>query len=241
MDILLQIVDRLLWILTPEGIQTVIHAGGLPVICLIIFAETGFFALLPGDSMLVLCGMFAATKGPNGDPLLPLPWLMALVPLCGVLGDQVGFWVGTLVGKPIYKWKDIYIWRIPLFKQAYLRKTESFYARWGSFTIVAGRWVPFVRTFAPIVAGLIHMRFITFITFNIVGAFTWVWSMLLAGYFLPPLIEPVIQQVWPGFTLAAHIDKIAILIVLASLIPIFYSLWKENREAKDQKPGQEGA
>jgi len=226
------ILEKLLWILSPEGIQQIIQAGGLPIICLIIFAETGFFALLPGDSMLVLCGMFAATKGANGEPLLPLPWLMALVPIFGILGDQVGFWLGTFVGKPIYKWKDIYLWKIPLFKQAYLRKTESFYARWGSFTIVAGRWVPFVRTFAPIVAGLIHMRFVTFIAFNIIGAFSWVWSMLLAGYLLPPIIEPVIQKVWPGFTLAEHIDKIAIGIVFVSLLPILHTLWKERQETQ---------
>jgi membrane-associated protein len=88
-----------------------------------------------------------------------------------------------------------------------------------------GRWVPIVRTFAPIVAGVIKMPFRTFIAFNVFGAFTWVWSMVLAGYFLPPII----QQFVPGFDLARNIDKIAIGVVLLSLLPIAWTVYKERQ------------
>jgi membrane-associated protein len=215
-------------LLKPEGISHLIQTFGLLGICLIIFAETGFFALLPGDSLLVLCGIFAATLDPaTQQPLLSLAALLLVVPFCAVIGDQVGFWLGSWLGRAIYGWRDLHLLGIPVFKRAYLLRTEDFYARWGSFTIVAGRWVPIVRTFAPIVAGITKMPFRSFITFNVAGAITWVWSMVLAGYFMPPLL----QKLWPGFDLARNIDKIALGIVFLSLLPIAFTLWKERQEA----------
>jgi len=228
----LEYLEKLLWLLKPEGIQWLIQTGGLPAICLVIFAETGFFALLPGDSLLVLCGIFAATTGSDGRPLLSLPLLLGVVPACGILGDQVGYWIGTWFGKSLYAWKDRSLLGVPVFKQAYLRKTEEFYGRWGTFFIVAGRWVPIVRTFAPIVAGIIRMPFRTFIAYNVLGAFTWVWSMVLAGYFLPPLLQKLV----PGFDLARNIDKIALVIVLVSVLPIVWTVYKERRSAVEPSP-----
>jgi membrane-associated protein len=228
----LEYVHKLLWLLKPEGIQWLIQAGGLPAICLIIFAETGFFALLPGDSLLVLCGIFAATPGSDGRPLLSISMMLTLVPLCAIAGDQVGYWIGTWFGRALYSWKDISFLGIPIFKQAYLRKTEEFYGRWGTFFIVAGRWVPIVRTFAPIVAGVIKMPLRVFLPYNVAGAFTWVWSMLLAGYWLPPLL----QRLWPGFDLARNIDKIALGIVFLSVLPIAWTVYKE-RSATSAGPG----
>jgi membrane-associated protein len=218
-------VHKLLWVLSPEGIQWLIQTGGLPVICLIIFAETGFFALLPGDSLLVLCGIFAATPSADGSPLLPLWPLLTVVPLCGVLGDQIGYWIGTWFGRAMYGWKDRSLVGIPVFKQMYLRKTEQFYERWGTFFIVAGRWVPIVRTFAPIVAGIIRMPIARFLAFNVIGAVTWVYTMVFAGYWLPP----VLQRVAPGFDLARNIDKVAIVIVVLSVLPIAWTVYKERR------------
>jgi len=221
-----EVVHKLLWYLTPQGIQWLIQTGGLPVICLIIFSETGFFALLPGDSLLVLCGIFAHTQGSDGHPLLPLWPLLTVVPLCGVLGDQIGYWIGTWFGRALYGWKDRSVIGIPIFKQVYLRKTEQFYERWGTFFIVAGRWVPIVRTFAPIVAGIIRMPLARFLAFNVIGAVTWVYSMIFAGYFLPP----VLARVAPGFDLAKNIDKVAIGIVLLSVLPIAWTVYKERRD-----------
>jgi membrane-associated protein len=231
-DIILEYLHKLLWLLKPEGIQWLIQSGGLPAICVIVFAETGFFALLPGDSLLVLCGIFAATKGSDGHALLNIWLLLTVVPLCAVAGDQVGYWIGTWFGKAIYGWKDISFVGIPIFKQAYLTKTEEFYGRWGTFFIVAGRWVPIVRTFAPIVAGVTRMPFHTFITFNVLGAFTWVWSMLAAGYFLPPIV----QRFFPGFDLARNIDKIAIVIVVLSALPIAWTVYQERKGPRPPAP-----
>jgi membrane-associated protein len=233
----MDIIKQLLWFLTPDGIQWLIQTGGLPTICLIIFAETGFFALLPGDSLLVLCGIFAATPAADGKPLLSLTALLTIVPVCGVLGDQVGYWIGTWFGKAMYGWKDRSLLGIPIFKKVYLTKTEEFYRRWGTFFIVAGRWVPIVRTFAPIVAGITKMPLRTFLPYNVIGAFTWVWSMVLAGYFLPP----VIQRFFPGFDLAKNIDKIAIVIVFLSILPILWTMYKERKGAGASAPPSQAA
>ena len=221
----MEILHNLIWIFTPEGIQWLIMTGGLPAICLIIFAETGFFALLPGDSLLVLCGIFAATPSTAGGTLLPIGFLLTVVPLCAVIGDQVGFWIGTWFGHAMYGWKDRHILGIPIFKTTYLRQAENFYNRWGVFAIMVGRWVPIVRTFAPIVAGITRMPIRKFITFNIIGGYTWVWSMVLTGYFLGNMAKTQF-----GFDLATHIDKIAIVIVIVSLIPIGYTVWKEKQK-----------
>ncbi|MBF0228100.1 MAG: VTT domain-containing protein [Desulfamplus sp.] len=221
----MEIVHDLLWLLKPEGITWLITVGGLPAICFVIFAETGFFALLPGDSLLVLCGIFAATTSPEGEALLPISFLLTILPLFGILGDQVGFWLGKLFGQAMYNWKDKSVLGVPIFKVAYLKKTENFYKRWGVFSIVMGRWVPIVRTFAPIVAGITKMPLKKFITFNILGAFLWVWSMVLTGYLLGNIAKTKFN-----FDLVKHIDKIAIVIIIISLIPIFYTVWKEKQE-----------
>jgi membrane-associated protein len=219
------LIHQLLWTLKPEGITHIIQTFGLLGICLIIFAETGFFALLPGDSLLVLAGIFAATVDPaTGKAILSLPALLIAPAVCGVLGDQVGYTLGRWLGQAVYGWKDLSLGYLPLYKRSYLVKTENFYKKWGVFAIVAGRWVPFVRTFAPLLAGVGKMPFSTFVPFNIVGAVTWVWSMVLAGYFLPPLLA----KVAPGFDLAVHIDKIALGIIFLSLLPILFTVWRER-------------
>jgi membrane-associated protein len=223
----MEVLYHLFWLLKPEGIQWLVMTGGLPAICLVIFAETGFFALLPGDSLLVLCGMFAATPSAEGGTLLPISFLLSAVPLCGVLGDQVGFWIGRWFGHAMYSWPDKYFLGVPIFKTTYLKKAEVFYKRWGVFAIMVARWVPIVRTFAPIVAGITHMPLRRFIVFNVLGGFTWVWSMVLAGYFLGSVSKTKL-----GFDLETHIDKIAIVVVLLSLIPVCYTVWKEKHEAK---------
>jgi membrane-associated protein len=227
----LETLQLLFFYLRPEGIARLIQTFGIPGICLIIFAETGFFALLPGDSLLVLCGIFAATLGPDGQPLLPLWALLTFVPLCGILGDQVGFWLGKWAGKAVYGWNDFLVMGFPIYRRDYLKRTENFYNRWGRFTIVAGRWVPIVRTFAPIVAGVTRMPFRTFLAFNVVGGLTWVASMVFAGYWM----DAFLKRVFPNFELAKNIDKIAFLVVLLSLMPIIYTLIKERGE-KQRSP-----
>ncbi len=215
-----------------EGMRAIITQYGLPLICLIIFAETGIFPLLPGDSLLFLCGIYAATLGADGQPVLSLAQLLMVVPLCGILGDQVGYSVGRWAGKSAYRWKEKKLWIIPIYKPAYLTMTKDFYERWGVFAIVASRWVPIVRTFAPILAGVTRMPYKTFVPFNVLGGISWVASMVLLGYFLPP----VTLHFFPQFNLTAHIEKIILLIIFISLLPIVYTIMKERSQSKKLAP-----
>ena len=216
-----------LLILRPEGFRALIEAYGLPVVCVMAFAESGVFPMLPGDSLLVVCGIYAAATGATGAAVLSLPALLIVVPLCAVLGGQVGFGVGRWVGTGVYGWKARNLGPLPVYRHAWLLRTEAFFKRWGAFAVMAGRWVPFVRTGMPLLAGVTRMPYKTYVPYNIVGAFSWVWSMVLVGYFLPPLVDRMI----PGFVLEDHIDKIVLAVILLSLLPVVYTIWKEGQEA----------
>jgi membrane-associated protein len=218
----LDLIHHALWFLKPEGINYLIQSFGLLGICLIIFSETAIFPLLPGDSLLVLCGIAAA--GTGGQTLLSLRTLLVIVPICAVAGDQVGYMVGSLVGQSIYGWRERRLGPVPIFKQQWLHQTEDFYKRWGVFTIMACRWVPIVRTFAPVVAGVTKMPYKRFVPYNVLGGVSWVWSMLLTGYFL----DAAIKGVWPGFELTKYIDIIMVIIVLLSVSPMIYTVLKEK-------------
>ncbi|HTA16952.1 MAG TPA: VTT domain-containing protein [bacterium] len=215
-----------LLILQPEGFRALIEAFGLPVICAMIFVESGVFPMLPGDSLLVVCGIYAATPGAGGQ-VLSLPLLLTVVPLCAVLGSQVGFGVGRWAGAGAYGWKDRMFGPVPVFRREWLRRTEALFKRWGAFAVVVGRWVPFVRTGAPLLAGVTRMSYAEYVPFNIVGALSWVWSMVLVGYFLPPIVH----RFAPDFRLEDRIDRIVLAVVFLSLFPVAYSIWKERRES----------
>ena len=216
-----------LLILRPEGFRTLIESFGLPVICAMIFVESGVFPMLPGDSLLVVCGIYAATPGAGGQ-VLSLPLLLGIVPLCAVLGSQAGFGMGRWAGASAYGWKDRNLGPLPVFRRAWLLRTEAFFKRWGAFAVVAARWVPFVRTGAPLLAGVTRMPYARYIPFNVVGAVSWVWSMVLVGYFLPPLMD----RLAPGFKLEDNIDRIVLGVVLLSLIPVAVTIWKEGQEGR---------
>lgn len=217
-----------LGILRPEEFRKLIEAFGLPAVCAMVFAESGVFPTLPGDSLLVVCGIYAATPGASGQGVLSLLALLTLVPLFAVAGSQVGFAVGRFFGKAAYAWQDRNLAFVPVYRRDWLAKTEAFFKRWGAFAVVAGRWVPFVRTGAPLLAGVTRMPYRTYVPFNVIGALSWVWSMVLVGYFLPPLVA----RVAPGFKLEEHIDAIVLGVVVLSLLPVGYTLWKERRESQ---------
>jgi membrane-associated protein len=208
---------------SPEGIRALIEGYGLPVICLIAFAESGAFPMLPGDSLLVICGIYAATPG-NGANVLSLTTLLTVVPLCAILGGQLGYQVGRWVGPPAWKWKDKSLGPVPVYRRAWLEQTEAFFKRWGVFAVVVSRWVPFVRTGAPLLAGVTHMPYRRYLPYNLVGAVAWVWSMVLIGYYAPPFVA----QFFPGFNLEANIEKIILAVIFLSLLPILFTLWKEH-------------
>jgi len=206
-----------------------IRHGGLWMILFIVFAETGLFAgfFLPGDALLFVTGIFSdkivsaalfATNNQWAD--LAILWVM--ISIAGILGNFVGYWFGKKSGPFLFERKDSF-----LFKKKYLVQAHEFYEKNGGGAIILGRFVPFVRTFAPIVAGVVSMDWKKFVFFNITGCMLWVGSMLVAGHFLQALI---MHQF--GFDLKEHLEVIVIGIVAITTIPV---LWKIFTHKK--KPG----
>jgi len=222
--------------------QFYIQNGGLWLLLFVIFAETGLFAgfFLPGDSLLFVAGIYAQNMD-DGSPglsntflklvglggvsneALDLFVLILLVSLAGIAGNYVGYWFGRKSGPFLYKRKDTL-----LFKKKYLYQAHDFYEKYGGWAIVAARFVPIIRTFAPIVAGIVQMDKKKFTYFNIVGCVAWVTSMILAGHFLQKWI---LKQF--GFDLKDHLEIIVVSIVLISTLPIIYKLFfsKSKRES----------
>jgi membrane-associated protein len=169
-------------------------------IALIIFAESGllFGFVFPGDSLLLVAGILAATGALN------LLVLMVIVFLAAFAGDQVGYWLGNRYGRGIFKAK-----RIPLFRERYVEEAEAFFELHGHKTIVLARFVPIVRTFAPIVAGVANMPYRIFVTYNFFGALLWGIGMTLVGYLLGNI--PNIDK---------YINVLIVGVVLVSLVPV---------------------
>lgn len=185
----------------------------------IIFAETGlaigFF--LPGDSLLVVAGLFAAAGKLN-------LWVMLVtLIIAAIVGDAVGYYSGRKVGPAIFSRP-----KSRFFNPKHLKKAHAFYEKHGGKTIIIARFVPIVRTFAPIVAGAANMGYRDFVFYNVVGAVTWVTSMLFAGYFLGGLVEQAVQNLFgiPNFKLEEHIDKVVIVVVFLSILPIIIEFLK---------------
>lgn len=171
----------------------------------IIFAETGLAVgfFLPGDSMLVVSGLFAAAGKLN-------VWLVMLAFFLGsVIGDNTGYWTGRLMGRTLFNREDSWV-----FKPSRVEKAHTFFEKYGVKTVVLARFVPIVRTFAPLVVGAAEMPYSRFLPFSIVGGLLWISSMVLAGYFLGGVIERAL-----GIKLEDHIEKVVVVVVFISLIP----------------------
>ncbi|MBC7910681.1 MAG: VTT domain-containing protein [Pyrinomonadaceae bacterium] len=212
MDFIYQLFDQLKHYLNPNTIV----AAGYFVLVFVVFAETGLAAgfFLPGDSLLVVAGLFAA----RGD--LNVFILLSTLFVAAVVGDAVGYYTGSKMGPRIFsRQKSL------LFKPSHLQKANEFYEKYGGKTIIIARFVPIVRTFAPIVAGAAKMPYRRFVMFNVVGGFLWVFSMILGGYFLGNLVERAF-----GIKLDEHIEKVVIVVVLLSLMPPLYEYLKSRRE-----------
>lgn len=200
--------------------QWILSHGGIWLVLLIIFAETGLFLgfFLPGDSLLFIVGMVLSTGNINAfnesTMTVGLVPCIVLVACAGILGNFVGYWFGYKSGDLLFQKKDTF-----LFKQKYLIQARDFYAKNGASTIVIARFLPFVRTFAPIVAGIIKMDKKKFIIYNILGCFAWVLSMILLGYFL--------GRIFPG--LKEYLDLIVIGIILITTLPVLYKMLKKKK------------
>jgi membrane-associated protein len=222
---LLQVLCDIRWhdLINP---QFYIEWGGLWVLLFVIFAETGLFAgfFFPGDSLLFVAGIYSDSLAKqvfySGNGLIDLFILWVLISIAGILGNYVGYWFGRKSGPYLYERKDTF-----LYKKKYLVQATEFYQRYGGWAVVAARFVPIIRTFAPIVAGIVNMDKKKFTYFNIIGCLSWVAAMLLAGHFLNQWVMTEF-----GVDLKDHLELIVILIVLVSTTPILFKFFfrKEN-------------
>ena len=173
----------------------------------IIFAESGLFFgfFFPGDSVLFTAGLLASQGTLNIYILVPL------VSLCAIVGDSVGYWFGAKVGPALFVRNDSL-----LFKKRYVEETHHYFERYGALTIVLARFIPAVRTFAPILAGVGAMRYRTFLRYNIAGGLLWGAGVTLLGYFLGRTIPGVDRYILP----------IIALIVVVSILPPLFHWWR---------------
>ncbi|MGD0807475.1 MAG: VTT domain-containing protein [Anaerolineales bacterium] len=190
----------------------IIRTFGYLGIIAIIFAESGLFFgfFLPGDSLLLTAGLLAA----RGE--LSLVILLLTLPVAAVLGDNVGFWFGKKVGPAIFNRENSL-----LFRRKNLLAAKSFYDKHGGKTITLARFMPFIRTFVPIVAGAVEMEYRRFFFFNLVGGLVWAAGVTLAGYFL--------GQFFPPDVLDRYFLLIIVVVIFISALPAMVHAWKEYR------------
>lgn len=203
-------------LINPEWI---VQHGGLYIVALIVFIETGLFFgfFLPGDSLLFIAGMIIAnTLSPFAEPVVNLIFWISLITVAGVLGNFVGYWFGKK-SDVLFK-KDRW-----LFKRKYLLQAEDFYAKKGGSAIIIARFLPIIRTFAPIVAGMVRMNTAKFSFYNIIGSFLWVASIVSAGFLLG-------ENAWAK----EHLEKIVIGIVLITTGPVFLKLLLSRKKNSQQ-------
>jgi membrane-associated protein len=185
--------------------------GGLYLVALIVFAETGLFVgfFLPGDSLLFVTGLIIAqSASPFDTAALNLPYWIVLITLAGIIGNLVGYWFGKKTGPILFERKDTW-----LFKRKHLIQAKEFYEKKGGSAIILARFIPIVRTFAPIVAGVVHMERKKFLLYNIVGSFAWVLSMTITGYCLG-------ENEW----VKGNLEKIVIGLILVTTLPVLYKM-----------------
>jgi len=187
----------------------------------IVFAETGLAVgfFLPGDSLLVVSGLMSRTYPNDLNIILVLLSFF----LGSVIGDSTGYWIGRGMGKTLFNRESSWI-----FKPSRVQKAHSFFEKYGVKTVVLARFVPIVRTFAPLVVGAAEMPYSRFLPFSILGGLLWICSMVLAGYFLGTAIENAF-----GIKLEQHIEKVVILVVFLSILPPIIEFIKHKRRHKE--------
>jgi membrane-associated protein len=192
------------------NVQGIVSWGGLTLVCVIVFVETGLFVgfFLPGDSLLVTAGIFAAAG------YLDITSLVVLASICAVAGDQVGYVIGRKAGKALYCRPDS-----RFFKRKHLEHAHAFYEKYGAKTIVIARFVPIVRTFAPAVAGAAEMNYRRFVTYNVCGGVLWIFSMSLLGYTLGTAVPDIDR----------YIHWVIGVVIVLSILPAVIEIMRARR------------
>ena len=193
------------------SLDALIQWGGYILLVAIVFTETGLLVglFLPGDSLLITAGLLA------GAGILDIWWLNALLIAAAIVGDSTGYAIGTRLGPRIFtREKSL------LFNPKHVVRTQRFYEKYGSKTIVIARFVPIIRTFAPVLAGVGAMRYRRFLTYNVVGGIGWVASMTWAGYLLGQTVPNI----------SKHMHVLVIVIIVLSCVPIAVEIYRERRK-----------
>lgn len=222
-----QLLDLLKTLLAdPDKLMTFITThGGLYVVMFIIFAETGLFVgfFLPGDSLLFITGILIANSpSPFANEIANIVYWISLISVSAIVGNLVGYWFGWESGHLWFEKHDTW-----LFKRKHLIQAHDFYEKKGNLAIILGRFLPIVRTFAPLVGGIVKMTLRKFISYSIVGAFAWVTSMIMAGFLLGH--NEFVKK---------NIDKIVILIILVTTAPVLFKMFfgkKKDAPALENK------
>lgn len=213
-------IKELLHYLNPEVIIQIAeqYQFVLPMVALIIFAETGllFGFFLPGDSLLFITGLFAATTDVVGVGIVPM---LAILCAAAIIGDQVGYMIGRKVGPALFRWPES-----RFFKPQYVERAHAFYVKHGGKAIVIGRFAPILRTFVPTVAGVAYLDYKKFVFFNITGGILWICSMTLLGYLPPKLLGEAFTEQY----IQPNVQYIALGIIFLSLIPVFIAVVQER-------------
>jgi membrane-associated protein len=197
------------------NVRELVRVGGYVGLTAIIFAETGLLVgfFLPGDSLLVTAGLLSAQPQFG----LNVYALGALLTIAAIVGNSVGYVIGRATGPRLFTRDDSL-----LFKKKHLYRAQEFYAKHGGKTLVIARFMPIVRTFVPVVAGLANMPFGVYTAYNVLGGVAWIWSMLLIGHFL--------GRVVPGID--KHIEPMILLVIALSLLPALISWWRERSKSR---------
>jgi membrane-associated protein len=184
------------------------------ILFLIVFCETGLVVtpFLPGDSLLFVAGTFAALGSLN------LTWLLVILTVAAILGDTINYWIGNYIGPRVFQMENSRI-----FKKEYLDRTHQFYEKYGPITIVIGRFVPIIRTFAPFLAGVGSMTYGKFLAYNVVGGILWIVLFTLAGYFFGNL--PIVKN---NFTF------VIFAIIIISVMPTVIEYFRQRKAAKKE-------
>jgi membrane-associated protein len=199
-------------------VEGIIRTGGPLLVCLIVFVETGFFVgfFLPGDSLLVTAGVFAAAG------VIPLKWILLPVMLCAIVGDQIGYWIGRAAGSALYSREDSFF-----FRKRHLERAHDFYETYGGKTVILARFVPIIRTFCPPVAGAAQMPYARYLIYDTFGGIFWVGTMVLGGYFLGRSIPNIGQR----------IHYVILVVVVLSLLPAFIAVLRSRRSSTPPPTG----
>lgn len=220
MDLLPDFIELIRTLFDAEKLEKLLTWGGYPILMLIVFAETGLLVgfFLPGDSLLVTTGVLVNAGLINPLRLSTFSNLLVMnAVLCtmAILGDAVGFWIGYRAGPRIFNREQSL-----LFRRDHLIETQKFYDKHGGKTIVLARFMPFARTFAPVVAGVGQMNYRRFAMFNVIGAVAWVLSMTFLGYFLGKIFN------------AKQIERVVYLIIFVSVAPLLIAALRKHMASK---------